>query len=123
MGLFSKKDATTVLSERWTKEGEQFKNQLNAFLDAIYKGGEGPEEPNETRADMAEAVYHKAIELNKNGEHKKLRELFPPAYEPFEQFYGGISRSINQVIVLKDDRIVVRADGNIYKRRKCIFIR
>ena len=47
MGLFSKKDTTTVLSERWTKEGKQFKNQLNSFLDAIYKGGDGPEEPHE----------------------------------------------------------------------------
>ena len=122
MGLFSKKDATTVLSERWTKEGEQFKNQLNAFLDAIYKGGDGPEEPNETRADMAEVVYHKAIELNKNGEHKKLRELFPPAYEPFQQFYDGISRSINQLIVLKDDRIVVRADGNIYLKDGNVYL-
>ena len=114
MGLFSKKDDTTNLSERWIKEGEQFKDQLNAFLDAIYKGGDGPEEPQETRGDIAEMVYHKAIELNKAGDHKILRELFPPAYEPFQQYYDGISRSINQVIVLKDNTIVVRADGNVY---------
>ena len=102
------------LSKRWIKEGEQFKNQLNAFLDAIYSGGEGPEEPHETRGDMAEKVYHKAIELNKKGKHQKLRELYPPAYEPFQEFYESISRSINQIIVLKNDQIIVRADGNVY---------
>lgn len=114
MGLFSKKDKTDEVSKRWITEGKQYKKQLNAFLDAIYKGGEGPEEPQETRGDLAEMVYHKAIELNKKGEHKKLRELFPPAYEPFQQFYDGIARSINQVIVLKDNTIVVRAGGNVY---------
>lgn len=114
MGLFNNKESATKLSERWIKEGQQFKDQLNAFLDAIYKGGEGPEEPQEARGDIAEAVYHQAIALNKAGDHKKLRELFPPAYEPFQQFYDGISRSINQLIVLKDDSIVVRADGNVY---------
>ena len=114
MGLFSKNDPTQELSNRWIKEGKQFKDQLNAFLDAIYKGGDGPEEPQEAREDMAQAVYGIAINMNKAGEHQKLRELFPPAYEPFQPYYDGISRSINQLIVLKDGRIVVRADGNVY---------
>ncbi len=114
MGFFKTKDNTETLSKRWIAEGKQFKNQLNAFLDAIYNGNEGPEEPQETRGDIAETIYRKAIELNKNGEHQKLRELFPPAFEPFQGFYESISRSINQVIVLKNDQIIVRADGNIY---------
>lgn len=114
MGLFDKKDPTQELSQRWIQEGKQFKKQLNAFLDAIYKGGDGPEEPNESREDMAQTVYGIAVEMNKSGNHQKLRELFPPAYEPFQPYYDGISRSINQVIVLRDGRIVVRADGNVY---------
>ena len=114
MGLFSKKDPIQELSQRWIQEGTQFKNQLNAFLDAIYKGGEGPEEPHETREDMAQTVYGIAMKMNESGDHQKLRELFPPAYEPFQPYYDGISRSINQVIVLRDGRIVVRADGNVY---------
>ena len=114
MGLFSKKDPIQELSQRWITEGKQFKNQLNAFLDAIYKGGEGPEEPHESREDMAQTIYGLAVEMNESGEHQKLRELFPPAYEPFQAYYDGISRSINQVIVLKDGRIIARADGNVY---------
>ncbi len=121
MGLF-KKDKTKELSERWIKEGQQFKDQLTAFVDAIYSGGEGPEEPYETREDMAGEVYKIALDLNEKGEHKKLRELFPPAFEPFVPYYDNISRCVNQVIVLKDGRIVARADGNVYLDDGSVFV-
>lgn len=113
----------TSNSKRWIAEGIQFKDQLNAFLDAIYSGKEGPEEPNETRGDMEAFMLDKIITLNETGEHKKLRELFPPAVEPFsENFYNHFASSINQLNVLKDGRIIVRGDGNIYINNGYVFM-
>ncbi len=108
-------------SKRWIEEGLAFKNGLNAWLDQIYRDEEGPEdpEPQETRQDMAEYVLSRIVEFNGKGEHKKLREMFPPSYEPFADYYENIGRSISQLHLLNDGRIAVKVgeyyqDENVY---------
>ncbi len=67
-------------------------------------------------------VYEIAMQMNEKGEHKQLRELFPPAFEPFAPHYDTIARNINQVIVLKNGDIVVRADGNVYLDNGSVYL-
>ncbi|MBN2378271.1 hypothetical protein JXM67_00495 [candidate division WOR-3 bacterium] len=99
-------------SKRWNEEGLRFKNDLNAWLDIIYKEDKQPDtpEPQETRADMAEYVVERIKEFNKRGETEKLREMFHPAFEPFLPLYDRLSKSITQLYILQDGRIAIRAE-------------
>lgn len=108
-------DSVEEASKRWIEEGLAFKNDLNAWLDRIYKEGEQPEEPEptETRQDMAEYVISQIVEFNQRGEYDRLRELFPPSYEPFINYYEELGRSISQLFLLNDGKTAIKV-GEYY---------
>ncbi len=101
-------------SARWVKEGRAFSTALNAYVDRVYAVGvnkAGPE-PSDTREDMADYVREQLAALNAKGEHRRARELFPPAYEPFT--YEPLGREVNQIKRLADGRTIVRVDADVY---------
>ena len=101
-------------SERWKREGKKFIDGLNEYVRKCYTVGpnKAGKEPRETRQDMADYVRERLVELNAAGEHRRARELFPPAYEPFN--YNGLGQPIQQAAYLADGRILVRSGDTCY---------
>ena len=101
-------------SERWRSEGTAFITDLNAYVQRCYTVGpnKAGQEPNETRKDMADYVREQLVALNARGEHRRARELFPPAYEPFD--YDGLGRGVTD-LAFADGRIIARIGGDVYE--------
>jgi hypothetical protein len=117
----NKKMTIEEASKRWIKQGLDFKNNLNDWLDIIYIHGEKPttECPTETRQDLADFVLEKLIEFNKNGKADEFRKLFPPDYDPFN--WEKINPTcISQVAILDDNRIV--ATVNEWHQPRFVYV-
>jgi photosystem II stability/assembly factor-like uncharacterized protein len=107
-------DSIEEASERWIREGEVFSAALNDYVRRVYAVGpnKAGDEPSETRGDMAAYVREKLVALNDSGEHRLARELFPPAYEPFD--YDGLGQEITQLAYLDDGRVIARIGDSSY---------
>lgn len=101
-------------SARWRKEGRAFIDALNAYVRRCYEVGpnKAGHEPKETREDMADYVRSELVRLNAAGEHRRARELFPPAYEPFD--YEQLGARVDAVAFLDDERRLVAARGGVF---------
>lgn len=104
-------------SERWKKEGHEYKTAINEWLDIIYIQKENPttECPEEPRKDMGEYVVEQLIEHNKNGKHKEFRELFPPDNDPLSDILDKPEwHQVRKVAMLEDNRIIAKM-GDYYQ--------
>lgn len=105
-------------SERWIKEGEEFKGSLNTWLDTIYIGKTDPDTacPEETREDMGEYVLEQLKKFNEEGRQAEFRELFPTDNDPIKDLIHEDSAwyQIQRVALLTDDRIVAKL-GDYYQ--------
>ncbi len=101
-------------SARWKTEGRAFISALNAYVRACYDVGpnKAGKEPSETREDMAEFVRMELVLLNSEGKHEEARELYPPAYEPFD--YEALGTSIDALAFLDEKRRVVAVRGAVF---------
>jgi photosystem II stability/assembly factor-like uncharacterized protein len=105
-------------SARWIKEGRAFMTALNAYVDRVYAVGvnKAGQEPSETREDMADYVRERLVELNAKGEHRRARELFPPAYEPFD--YERLGEPIRQLARLADGKTLMMVNNTAFTLEK-----
>ncbi|OXG07142.1 hypothetical protein BC749_102895 [Flavobacterium araucananum] len=104
-------------SERWKKEGHEYKTALNEWLDIIYIQKENPTTdcPEEPRKDMSEYVLEQLIEHNKNGQHKEFRELFPADNDPLSDVLDDSKwYKVRKVAILDDNRIIAKI-GDYYE--------
>ncbi|KQO28632.1 hypothetical protein ASF10_22665 [Flavobacterium sp. Leaf82] len=104
-------------SERWKKEGSEYKKDINEWLDIIYIQKENPttECPEETRKDMGDYVLEQLIEYNKNGKHKEFRELFPPDNDPLSDILDKpMWYKVRKVAILDDNTILAKL-GDYYE--------
>ncbi|HEV7559167.1 MAG TPA: hypothetical protein VGO00_27020 [Kofleriaceae bacterium] len=107
-------DSIEQASERWIGEGVAFSAALNDYVRRVYAVGpnKAGDEPEETRQDMAAYVREQLVALNESGEHRLARELFPPAYEPFD--YEAVGQEITQLAYLADSRVIARIGDRSY---------
>lgn len=105
-------------SERWKKEGKEYKTAINEWLDIIYIKNEDPTTPcpEETRKDMAVEVLENLIEYNTLGKHKEFRELFPPDNDPLSDLLNNSSiwYKIRKTALLADNTILAKI-GDYYE--------
>ncbi len=117
-------DSVDEASERWIREGKIFKDNINDWLDIMYIDDKQPEDPcpEETRRDMGPYVLRQIEEFNSKGEHSKLRELFPPDYDPFRDEYGqDFTKCITKVTLLPDERIVAKV-GQFWEDEQICYL-
>ncbi|KQB42636.1 hypothetical protein [Flavobacterium aquidurense] len=104
-------------SDRWKKEGTEYKTAINEWLDIIYIQKENPttECPEETRKDMGDYVLEQLIEHNNNGKHKEFRDLFPPDNDPLSDILDdSMWYKVRKVAILDDNRIIAKL-GDYYE--------
>ncbi|QLC65917.1 hypothetical protein LPB248_06345 [Flavobacterium sp. LPB0248] len=98
-------------SERWKKEGKEFKTSINKWLDKIYIEKQNPttECPKETRKDLGEYVLENLIEYNNLGKYEEFRELFPPDNDPLSDIIPNLrSYTIKKVAILENSIILAK---------------
>ena len=118
-------DTVEEASERWIKEGKEYKDGINDWLDIIYIHGKQPTEaePTETRKDMAPYVLKIIEELNEKKDYQKLRELFPPDYDPFtKEFDKNFTNCVSKVMLLPDMRILAKVGQYYEDTQECYLI-
>jgi hypothetical protein len=101
------------LSERWREEGVSIASQTNALLEKFLAGKleDNAKFPEDTRADLADAVLKYLREANKNNQTEEFRAKFPPAHAPFINQLDGNGQAIAPIILLDDGRIIVGVGG------------
>jgi hypothetical protein len=104
-------------SERWKKEGKEYKTAINEWLDIIYIKNENPTTdcPEETRKDMAGEVIENLVEYNALGKHKEFRELFPPDNDPLSDLLNNSRWYKIRKIALLDNNTILAKIGDYYE--------
>lgn len=114
-------DSTRSLGEAWRTQGLAYAEAINSYVakglaDGWDRAGEQPVDP---RGPLAEAVLEVVRAASRAGEVETLRELFPPALEPFADSRDGRAQSIGPVLLLEDGRLVFRV-GATHERNRVI---
>jgi len=111
-------DSIEQASARWIAEGTAFAAALNGYVSRVYSVGpnKAGREPSETREDMAGYVRTQLIALNAAGDHARARQLFPPAYEPFD--YEQLGQSIARLAYLRDGRRVACVAHEVFELQR-----
>ncbi|MBC8139892.1 MAG: WD40 repeat domain-containing protein [Armatimonadetes bacterium] len=99
---------TAELSKRWRELSRSYVDGVNDFVarDIATKGESGTQPPEENRAELAGDVLNAVRDANRAEETANLRELFPPATEPFHEYTR--EGSPIEPILLPDGGIVAR---------------
>jgi hypothetical protein len=102
-----------AISRRWRDEGSRYAREWNSFVERL--GRVGPEQagevPQDPRSDLAQTVLEAVREANESGELARLREQFPPAYDPFLDLLGENGQTIGPLVWLESGKIVARVRG------------
>lgn len=113
----------SALSEQWCKEGEEYVDIINEYRTKASKSVDTrlPNPPNDPRTKLANQVIEVIREANKAGETQRLRELFPPSYEPF---FGWIQierqSPIHPLFYIDEHRICLGRGG--YGKRQMYLL-
>jgi len=89
--------AQDELSARWKTAGRAYLDGLAAWLSAGEATGwpdDMPEQPTDTRAELAEDVLKVVRAANAASQTEVLRERFPPAWEPFLDTFEERGQSV-----------------------------
>lgn len=99
------------LSEKWRSEGLRYAQEINGFvargIASNWTNGE-PEPAPDTREEIVEAVLNEVRRANDEGNAGWLRNVFPPAWEPFRKTLDTRGQRIDGVVLLPDDLILLR---------------
>lgn len=114
----------TKIQEEWFSKGEQYAKEINEMVDFGEKNGwenwKG-KEPEDTRSDLAEAVFNLLKTANQNGDTKTFRAEFPPAHTPIIPLMENRSQSIEQLHFISDEKIVFMT-GTSYEKRQAYLL-
>jgi len=104
------------ISRRWREEGSRYAQDLNAFMDRCLRLGpeQVGDEPQDTRADLAETVLQAVRDANEAGGSGDMREEFPPAYFPFLDFIQRNGQRLAPLLWLPSGHILVQARSTTY---------
>jgi len=112
------------LSERWRRASLHYAAAVNAYVARGLSEGWsniGPE-PEDGRAQLAEAVLEAVRRANRVGHTATLRELFPPAWSPFLATIEKKGRSLAPMAWIDNDRIAVHL-GATYEDGPIVVVR
>ncbi|KFF24158.1 hypothetical protein [Chryseobacterium vrystaatense] len=114
----------TKIQEEWFSKGEQYATEINEMVDFGEKNGwenwKG-KEPEDTRSNLAEAVFNLLKTANQNGDTESFRADFPPAHTPIIPLFENRSQSIEQLHFISDQKIVFMT-GTSYEKRQAYLL-
>lgn len=122
--FFKKKKPLINIKEEWNNLGSKYAREVNEMVDFGEKNGwenwKG-EEPEDKREHLADEIFERLIEANKNNSTDKFRLDFPPAHGPMIKFFESKGQNIEQMQFVGDEKIVFLI-GTAYQNRQAYIL-
>jgi len=122
--FFKKNKKPVNIKEEWNNLGSKYVAEINKMVEFGEKNGwenwKG-KEPEDKRDHLADEIYRRLKEANKNDTVETFRKDFPPAHSPLIKYFESKGQSVEQMQFVENEKIVFLI-GTAYQKRQAYVL-